>query len=170
MTVEKTIERAESEARCGRLWRAKEILSSSCVTYGYEPDLYRTLAEVLMKMGDDLEAGRFYLLCVASPTEKEKSAMDLYLSRNASGSYQKLMRKFPRKARLSRLDDYPAYVHRHLKSLGAPEDLRTFETNPRSKTETILGNALGFVGVALAAFLITCLLLGFRQILVWLFN
>ncbi len=43
MALASTLKRAEDEIENGRLWRAKEILSSSISTYGYEPALFEPM-------------------------------------------------------------------------------------------------------------------------------
>ncbi len=72
MALASTLKRAEDEIENGRLWRAKEILSSSISTYGYEPALFRAYAQLVFQLGDRMEAGRFFLLSAIAPTEDER--------------------------------------------------------------------------------------------------
>lgn len=52
----------EAELAEGRLWRAREMLAARVATSGFDPDLFRRYAAVLQDMGDQDEAGRFYML------------------------------------------------------------------------------------------------------------
>ncbi len=46
----------------GKLWRAKEILSGRIASQPFSPELYEQLGALLLRMGDDLAAGKFLLL------------------------------------------------------------------------------------------------------------
>ncbi len=73
MTIQSTLEKAEAEATQGRLWRAKEILASSLVNYGYSREIYLALANLFAEMGESLEAGKYYLLSVDEPSKLKSS-------------------------------------------------------------------------------------------------
>ena len=53
---------AEKEVAKGNLWRAREILQGSIPNAGYDCDLFESLGNVLLSMGDLPEAGRFLFL------------------------------------------------------------------------------------------------------------
>ncbi len=123
MTVKSTIERANIEMAAGRHWRAKEILASSLQTYGYSREIFYAYANILLALGDDLEAGRFYLLSVDEPDAAQSRVMELFLTRYRNGGWQLLRSRFPRSARLKKLADYPSVLRSQLERLGAPETM-----------------------------------------------
>ena len=150
MNVQSTLMRANKELQKGRIWRAKEILASSLPNYGFNAALYEQYANVLMQMGDELEAGRFYLLCVEQPDLNQQRAIDLFVTRHAKKSYRELLKLFPRAARFDRLDAYPQLAQEFLKSREAPE---VFPFDPSSSVEA---NAAG----SNHAFAIGCCVVG----------
>ncbi len=166
MTVNSTISRANQEIRQENLWRAKEILGSSLSTYSHSPDLMYTYANVLMQMGDLLEAGRFVLLAVESPTGSELDAIELFLARTRELDHVQLLQKFPRNARLQNRDQYPQYLRNHLIQIGAPDDLR--RNQPISEAKSNSNDRLYLVGCGLVAFCtLVCTLVGLTQVISW---
>ena len=171
MTVANTLSRADQEIQRGRLWRAKEILSSSLEQYEYSPEIYRKYAEVLLLMGDDLEAGRFLLLSVDEPNESELAAIRLFVERYKNDGYERLLRRFPRSARLSTVESYPEYFRNYLNQLGAPESLVDDKARGGDTIMSRLVNGFVLSGCFVAVmFLGTCLALGLAQIWTWLFE
>jgi len=169
MTVETTISRAEKEIENGRLWRAKEILASSIATYGYSRELLLVLAEVLLKMGDDLEAGKYFLLTVDKPSDREMDAISIFLARYG-GDYRILMARFPPAVRIGRRDEYPEYLRKYLTELGAPQTLGLSERRSASKLNPLSDLILGAGCFLLALLAIACMFVGAKTILVWFFG
>lgn len=124
MPVDKTIARANEEVAANRLWRAREILGSSISTYGYSREIYQALGEVLLKMGDELEAVKCFLLSVDNPNQPQMDAIKLFLTRCSPHDYKSVSARFPACARIESRDDYPKFLRRHLAEIGAPEKLR----------------------------------------------
>ncbi len=167
MTVESTLSRSNEQIQLGRLWRAKEILSSSIHNYGYSRDIFHRLAEVLLSMGDDLEAGKYFLLSVDDPNERQLATIKLFLSR--CNDFKDLMHKFPHAARVSR-DAYPVFLNQVLDDLHAPAEFDTFTTTPILRRTTWL-DRLFSIGCILVLFLLaTCLTVGLWTILKWIWN
>lgn len=52
----------DTELAEGRLWRARELLAAHVLTSDFDPELFRRYGAVLQAMGDQDEAGRFYML------------------------------------------------------------------------------------------------------------
>lgn len=52
----------DAELAEGRLWRARELLAARLAKSDFDPELFRRYAAVLQAMGDQDEAGRFYVL------------------------------------------------------------------------------------------------------------
>ena len=120
MSIAKTIQRVEAELCDGRAWRAREILASSLSAYGYSREIYLAYANVLVQLGDHLEAGRFYLLSVDEPDEQQRPLVELFLQRYHQDDWMRLLIRFPKPARLSERSKYPNYLRNHLETLNAP--------------------------------------------------
>lgn len=164
MTVESTIARANAEIVNGRLWRAKEILSSSLSTYGYSPNIYLAYANLLLQAGDDLAAGKYYLLSVDEPDEAQKRAIDLFLTRHQKDDWRQLFSSFPKPAQIQKRDEYPTYLRSHLMSRQAPELLYQAPLAPSVWTTWVL--PAGCLAAALGTAL--CALVGAYTLLLWL--
>ncbi len=159
MSLESTISKANKEVEQGRLWRAKEILGSSLSTYGYSPELVGALAEVLLKMGDDLEAGKYLLLSVDVPSESQRSAIDLFLSRCSTQNYQDLLAKFPTRVRFEDRDRYPEFLRNHLTEIGAPQQLNAGKQS-REKSSSILSVLFPIGFIILTLLILVCAVFG----------
>lgn len=167
MTVDATIQRALSAIAEGRLWRAKEILSSSIPQYGYSMELYRTYADLLYKMGDDLQAGRYYLLSIDEPSVAQANAMELFLSKHQKSGWSQLLSQFPRSARLSHRDEYPKMLRERLVLWQAPEilaDPQRHASRQPSRLARLLPLGCVIVTIGVAA----CASIGVYTILSWL--
>ncbi len=121
MTIQSTLEKAEAEATQGRLWRAKEILASSLVNYGYSREIYLALANLFAEMGESLEAGKYYLLSVDEPSKAQKQQIDVFLARHRNADAQQLRSCFPNAAKRCPVAQYPQTLKAHLLALGATE-------------------------------------------------
>lgn len=65
----------------GKLWKAKEVLQGRLASPEFDPDVLRRYGEVLLAMGDMIEAGRMLFGSgVRRPEYSE--AIELFLSRN----------------------------------------------------------------------------------------
>ena len=118
-------EKAEKEIRANNLWRAKEILQGNLSNLGYDYELYRKYGELLDKMGDRIEAGRFLFLSGNLHSE----SVSLYIKKYSRKDPRNLLGTFPKAARLESIDDYPNSVTQKLKELG----LKTNNLNWRSQ-------------------------------------
>jgi hypothetical protein len=91
------------------------------------------LGEVLLELGDQLEAGKYLMLSgVRWPEFAE--AIALFVKRFGGSQPRRLYAAFPRSARMARLNDYPEPVNEELRSLGLPESFHpvkpTFALHP----------------------------------------
>lgn len=170
MTVESTISRADAEIGNGRLWRAREILGSSIVTYGYSREIFYALAKVLLEMGEDLEAGKYLLLSVDTPSDTELCAINVFLSRCNDRNFQALLAKFPKVARLRERDAYPEYLRKHLTKINAPQTIATQDIASSTNFSPLYDRLL-LGGCSLVAFtVIACITVGAYTILSWYWN
>lgn len=127
------IERSTKEIAAGRLWRAKEILSGSLSNYPFSPELYLAYGEVLLRLGDMREAGRFLFLA-ATEQKQYSAAIQLYLEKCKNADKYSFYNSFPAKARLAKLSDYPESIAQELKRRGFGEIIRSLPTSPISQT------------------------------------
>lgn len=72
----------ETELAEGRLWRARELLAARIATSDFDPHLFRRYGAVLHAMGDQDEAGRFYMLA-GENSGTEGLLADQFLQRRA---------------------------------------------------------------------------------------
>jgi hypothetical protein len=72
----------DTELTEGRLWRARELLAAEVLTSDFDPDLFRRYGAVLQAMGDQDEAGRFYMLA-GENSGTEGLLADQFLQRRA---------------------------------------------------------------------------------------
>lgn len=167
MTVKSTIERANIEIAAGRHWRAKEILASSLQTYGYSREIYYAYANLLLALGDDLEAGRFYLLSVDEPDAAQSRVMELFLARYRNDGWQLLRSRFPTSARALKLGDYPSVLRSCLERLGAPELLIPQQAISNQASKPFSWTLPVGCIVAIVA-LVTCTIIGAYTIVRWM--
>ena len=99
----------------GHLWPAKEILSGRIRTLPFDADMYEQLGAVLLRMGDDLQAGRFLFLSGHRRPEYERP-IDLFLDRYVRGDRGGLFAAFPRPLRRRTWSDLPAQVQAELEA------------------------------------------------------
>jgi hypothetical protein len=113
----------------GQLWRAKEILSGRIASGPFSPDTYEQFGALLLRMGDDLQAGKFLFLSGHRQPEY-KPPIDLFLRRYSRAGWQSLLAAFPSAARRCTWSQLPSVVREELVELGVPvrpggEPLRT---------------------------------------------
>jgi len=128
----KVIERAQEQIQQGKLWRAKDILSGSLSNYPFTPEFYRAYGELLFRMGDLREAGRFLFLSGARESNYS-NVIAIFLSQFENSNKNNLYSAFPARARLAKLSDYPAAVADELKKRGFQEIIRHSAAPPVPK-------------------------------------
>lgn len=72
----------DTELAEGRAWRARELLAARVLTSDFDPELFRRYGAVLQAMGDQDEAGRFYMLA-GENSGTEGLLADQFLQRRA---------------------------------------------------------------------------------------
>lgn len=175
-TTAQVIERAAAEVRGGRAWRAREILlgnihSRSYKQHSSEPgvlDLDRVYGELLVKLGDTMEGGRYLFLSGFRGAETD-GAVELYLSRFKRAAPVDLVRSFPASARLEKIADYPKSTARELGERGVT-DTSTASRGERPTLESI--SAGGGFFATLAAFAVMLMfiapwLIGVGAVIYW---
>ena len=113
------IDRLTEALAAGHLWRAKEILGGRVGSQPYTPELYEQFGLLLLRMGDDLQAGKFLFLSGLRHPEYQ-AAIDLYIQRFSSAGWQSLLSTFPSAVRRASWSDLPALVRQELVQAGVP--------------------------------------------------
>ena len=127
------LDRVDEAIAAGELWRAKEILRGRIRGAPFDPDLFERYGQVLLRTGDDLEAGKFFLLSGKREAEYE-AAIGLFLRRYSRGRWQRMFSTFPRSVRNCRSSDLPAATRGDLAKLGVPIDPRDEQVSFRAWT------------------------------------
>lgn len=169
MTIAKTIQRAEAELSDGRLWRAKEILASSLSAYGYSREIYLAYANVLVQLGDQLEAGRFYLLSVDEPDDQQRPLVELFLKRHQKDDWMRLLLRFPKPARLSERGNYPTYLRDYLVTLQAPSIIDQEQLKPNLAYERP-NWLLPMTCLSVTIIAIVCVVVGAHTLVGWIID
>src|SRR5690606_38053508 len=102
------LDRAEQDERAGDFGSAKRRLQSYLATVGYSADLCERLARLSLRMGDPVEAGRWYFLADSADPEAA-AAIERFVT-ECGGDGRHLLSRLPAKTRLGALDRYPAEV------------------------------------------------------------
>lgn len=158
-------ERVDAEIVAGRLWRAKEILQGNIGKTGYDCDLFERYAQLLDRLGDKVEAGRFFFLSGKRSPENEE-AISLYLRRYTRNGLTAFIATFPYAARLERLERYPDAVRRKLEELGVSEEvLEPFKHGPRGAVRKPKGRYAEVGCWAFFLVALTCSALGVLQVI-----
>ena len=103
----------------GKLWRAKEILSGRIASQPFSPELYEQLGALLLRMGDDLAAGKFLFLSGVRRPDYD-TAIQLFVSRHSRAGWRSLVASFPNRVRRSAASDLPQVVQEELAALSVP--------------------------------------------------
>ncbi|MGB0909081.1 MAG: DUF6584 family protein [Nitrospirales bacterium] len=114
MSREKTLENARVALDNNILWRAKEILQGNISSHGYDSEIFECYGQVLLRMGDDIEAGK-YLFLSGARNEEYVNATNKYLKRFSHTSLANLHSNFPRAIRRLQLRHLPSVVITTLK-------------------------------------------------------
>ena len=103
----------------GELWRAKEILRGRIRNMPFDALLFERYGQVLLRTGDNLEAGMFLLLSGVRKPEYV-DAIALFLRRYSRGRWERSFSTFPRSVRRCRWSELPAAARNDLAKLGVP--------------------------------------------------
>jgi hypothetical protein len=154
---QRAIRKVDDAIRSGQLWRAKEILSSNIATEPFDPILYHRYGDLLLKMGDDIEAGKYLFLSGVREKQYEQ-VINLFVRRHTKKDHPNLFDTFPAHARLGSLQGYPEATAKDLQGLGFPS---TWEKKrPEARRPTRGSKLKAYLGLGLIGFLLLCLLVG----------
>lgn len=166
-TWQKRVDAALAESK---LWRAKEILQGNLRTHGYDLELYERLGQVLLEMGDTLEAGK-YLFLSGAREPRYAEAIELYLARYAHKALRNLTGTLPNAARQTALDSFPEAVQGELRERQV-QSVGTLPGPCRVPPGGSLGGRVAklaccAVAIALMIFVLVCAGAGLPTVLDW---
>ncbi len=164
------LQRAESEARAGRLWKAKEILCGGLRSYASDARLLESYGLLLDQLGDRVEAGK-YLFLSGSRDPRFASVIELFLERHGKGHLNNVISQFPKQIRVRPIDELPPVVLAELKALGLPESKTSNATMSEALTPPEWRQTLTLVGCAIVGIaLLFALFVGFVAIGRWVWG
>ena len=166
MPISKTIANAKAELDLNRKWRAKEIISSSLISYDYNEELFAFYGEILLSMEDTLQAGRYLFFSKENLNEEEQHAVDIFIERHSSDGFKSLILNLPdRKESLHLLPDY---VQSRLIHYGAPKE--SFDQlNEHHKQDDDMDGTCLIIGLGLLVGFLVSAISGLITIFKWLF-
>ena len=149
----------------GQLWRAKEILSGRVGTSPFDAELYEQFGILLLRMGDDVQAGRFLFLSGKRRPEYQP-AIDLFLRKHAHGGRGDVFAAFPSQVRRRPWSELPAQVRQELEALrfgtpGAGGPVWGKLRFPKDQNPGLTGCLLGLLVVVGLAFLLSLVIVKF---------
>ena len=167
MSRQKTLERARAALNEGTLWRAKEILQGNISSHGYDPEIFECYGQVLLQMGDTIEAGKYLFLSGFQHPEYH-DAIERYLGRFDNTSVTDLRANFPRAIRRMKPVKLPTVVIERLRKRGLSEDQIRDATEKKAGESSwdeklIIGGCL-FIFIILLVIIV----IGLRTIASWL--
>ena len=168
MNRQKTLERAKAALREKTLWRAKEILQGNISSHGYDSEIFECYGQVLLQMGDTIEAGK-YLFLSGFQNPEYHDAIERYLRRFHKTSATDLRANFPRAIRRMEPVKLPTVVIERLRERGLSEDQIRDATEEKKTGESSWDEKL-IIGGCLSIFIIllVIIVIGLRTIASWL--
>ena len=161
--------RIDTEVAAGRLWRAKEIIRGNIANAWPHPKVVERYGQVLLGLGDELEAGK-YLWLSGVRTEQYEKSIALFLSRHGRHGKKVLLAQLPKTLRRVEFDQLPAEVQRDLTGLGVSRS--SFGVKRRSRpllppTRRLTDSIITTLGIGFFVCVIVGAGVGFRAIVMW---
>jgi hypothetical protein len=149
----------------GQLWRAKEILSGRVGTLPFDAELYEQFGALLLRMGDDVQAGRFLFLSGKRRSEYQP-AIDLFLRKHVRAGRGDMFAAFPAHVRRRPWVELPAQVQQELEALkfGPPSEGGAIWAKlrfPKDRSVSPVGCLLAILVVAGFGFLLSLFIVYF---------
>jgi hypothetical protein len=165
------LERVENAICKDEVWRAKEILRGNIGNRGFSPRLYERYGELLLKLGERYEAGK-YLFLSGERNQEYEEAISLFLNRHSNVPSNDIVRQFPRGARLEDVSHYPEPLRSDLHTLGVRGRLPVSCAGPRKRGGKIpmLAKLGCFVALLALAVVVGLSLIGLGVVLTWIFG
>ena len=165
-----TLERMDAEIAAGRPWRAKEIVRGHIAARWPGPEVSERFGQLLEQLGDRVEAGKFLFLSGAR-NDEYRAAIETFVARYRKSGTENFLAQLPRTFRRQRFADIPPQVQSDLRSLGIRETsfgMPERHTVAPGTSSWWRGTAISVMGISILICLIVGMLVGFRQILLWI--
>jgi hypothetical protein len=112
----RSFERVDEAIAEGRLWRAKEILQGNIAVQDFHAELYERYGQLLLRMSDLAEAGKYLFLSGARKPGYEAS-IGLFLDKHRRDP-NRIFHAQPRHAKRALWEDLPLPVRQEMDELG----------------------------------------------------
>jgi len=161
--------RVDAEVAAGRPWRAKEIIRGNIANAWPHPEVVERYGQVLLDMGDELEAGK-YLWLSGVRTKQYEKPITLFLSRHGRHGVNVLLAQLPKTLRRVEFDQLPSEVQHDLTGLGVRRS--AFGVKRRSRpllprNQWVKELIIGVVALGFLVCMIVGVGVGFRAIVMW---
>ena len=162
--------RIDNEVDAGRPWRAKEIIRGTVGNTWPDSAVVERYGQILLRMGDELEAGKYLWLSGVRRAEYEQP-IALFLRRHARHGREILLAQIPKSFRRIPFDQLPQQLRGELTENG----LRTRDFGPRlpnpkqaRRTSTWTGALAAVVAIGFVVCVIVGFAVGFHTIVTWI--
>lgn len=159
-------------------WKAKQILRSRIKNIDhYNPELFGLYGEILAKMHDDMEAGKYFFLSnLRGPDYDDK--IELFISRyknTKKKKYISLSCQFPKIARYRNIKDFPEPIKSDILKLDLKTDnsvikSKTTDSQQTSKFNTIKSGIITVLVYILVIIFIVSIPIGIVTTCKWIIN
>ena len=109
--------RIDDEVAAGRLWRAKEIVRGRIGNTWPNSAVVERYGQILLRMGDDVEAGKYLWLSGVRRAEYEQ-AIALFLRRHTRQGREILLAQIPKSFRRIPFNELPLEIRNELTAYG----------------------------------------------------
>jgi uncharacterized protein DUF6584 len=162
--------RIDNEVAAGRLWRAKEIVRGRIGNTWPDSAVIERFGQMLLRMGDDVEAGKYLWLSGVRRGEYEP-AIALFLRRHARHGRENLLAQIPKSFRRIPFNELPLGIRNELTECGVrTSDFGPKRTSPKQSAAPTRWRDAVFTTLAIAFF--ACVIVGFgvgfRTIVGWI--
>ena len=157
----RTFERADRAIAEGELWRAKEILVGNIGTQDFHAELYERYGQLLLRLGDTLEAGKYLFLSGARCPQYDRP-ITLFLEKYRDP--QRIFDTLPSKAKWTPRKNLPDTVQHEMDRLAISERMyrkyrKQREMDPKWKERLGL-IVFGFIGMAIGISMVVGVIVG----------
>lgn len=151
--------RIDTEIAAGRLWRAKEIIRGTIANTWPAHGVIERYGQLLLRMGDDVEAGKYLWLSGVRRDEYEP-AIALFLHRHGRHGRENLLAQIPKSFRRTTFSELPLEIQNELTKYG----VRGSDLEPDRRTAGQTPASARWKGALLAVVVIgsiVCVIVGF---------
>lgn len=166
----KQYQEVDNQISAGSLWRAKEILQGRLADSTYDVILFERYGDVLLRMNDLVEAGKYLFLSGVRKPEY-LDAINLYIGRHANNTIDSLFHTFPSAAKTVDITEFPNNVISELEAIGFKlKKIKQTVTRKVRPSDTLRNKIMVVIALIFGLALLTGLLTQSVRGLVWLYQ